>query len=125
LRQIIRLEDGGAPARCESARVLGLREVYGAAVAATAGPAAAAEVTEHVMVAARGERDSRSLVGRAVLRAMRTAPHAAFAPMPEPEREAIALARLAGYSVDEIADLLGISPAEARARMTRGLRALR
>jgi DNA-directed RNA polymerase specialized sigma24 family protein len=99
--------------------------VYGAAVAATAGPAAAAEVTEHVMVAARGERDSRSLVGRAVLRAMRTAPHSAFAPMPEPEREAIALARLAGYSVDEIADLLGISPAEARARMTRGLRALR
>jgi DNA-directed RNA polymerase specialized sigma24 family protein len=104
--------------------VLGLPEVYGAALAAAAGPEAAAAVTEQVMVASRGS-DTRSLVGRTVLRAMRTAPHAAFAPMPEPEREAIALARLAGYSVDEIADLLGIAPAEARSRMTRGLRALR
>jgi DNA-directed RNA polymerase specialized sigma24 family protein len=104
--------------------VLGLREVYGAAVAATAGPADAAEVTEHVMITGRGS-DTRSLVARTVLRAMRTAPHAAFAPMPEPEREAIALARLAGCSVDEIADLLAISPAEARARMMRGLRSLR
>jgi hypothetical protein len=103
--------------------VLGLREVYGAAVAATAGPTAAEEVTQHVMVAGHGA-DTRSLVARTVLRAMRTAPHAAFAPMPEPEREAIALARLAGYSVEEIAELLGIPPAEARARMTRGLRAL-
>ena len=104
--------------------MLGLREVYGAAVAASAGEAAAAEVTQHVMVTGRG-KDTRSLVARTVLRAMRTAPHAAFAPMPEPEREVIALARLAGYSVDEIADLLGIPAAEARARMTRGLRALR
>jgi DNA-directed RNA polymerase specialized sigma24 family protein len=104
--------------------VLGLREVYGAAVAATTGPAAAAEVTQHVMVTGRGS-DTRALVARTVLRAMRTAPHAAFAPMPEPEREVIALARLAGCSVDEIADLLGISPAAARALMVRGLRSLR
>jgi DNA-directed RNA polymerase specialized sigma24 family protein len=55
---------------------------------------------------------------------MRTAPHAAFAPVPEPEREVIALARLARYSVDEIADLLDIAPGEARARMMRGLRSL-
>ncbi len=105
--------------------MLGLSEVYGAALAAAAGPRAAAAVTEHVMVAARGEPDPRPLVARAVLRAMRTAPHAAFAAMPEPEREVIALARLAGYSVDEIADVLGIAPAEARARMTRGLRSIR
>jgi DNA-directed RNA polymerase specialized sigma24 family protein len=103
--------------------VLGLPEVYGAALAAAAGPQAAADVTEHVMVSSRGG-DTRSLVGRTVLHAMRTAPHAAFAPMPAPEREVIALARLARYSVDEIADMLGIEPAEARARMTRGLRAL-
>jgi DNA-directed RNA polymerase specialized sigma24 family protein len=102
---------------------LGLSDVYGAALAAAAGPADAADVTEHVMVTSHGA-EPRSLVARAVLRAMRTAPHAAFAPMPEPEREVIALARLAGCSVDEIADLLGIAPAEARARMTRGLRAL-
>jgi len=97
--------------------------VYGAALAAAAGPAAAAEVTEHVMVASRGG-DIRSLVARTVVHAMRTAPHAAFAPVPEPEREVIALARLARYSVDEIANLLDIAPAEARARMTRGLRSL-
>jgi len=104
--------------------VLGLSEVYGAAVAAAAGPEAAAAVTEQVMVGSQGMQ-TRSLVARTVLRAMRTAPHAAFALMPEPEREVIALARLAGYSVDEIADLLAISPAEARARMASGLRALR
>ena len=104
--------------------MLGLSEVYGAAVAAAAGPEAAAAVTEQVMVGSQGMQ-TRSLVARTVLRAMRTAPHAAFALMPEPEREVIALARLAGYSVDEIADLLAVSPTEARARMTSGLRALR
>jgi len=50
--------------------------------------------------------------------------HRALEELPEPEREVIALARLARYSVDEIANLLDIAPAEARARMTRGLRSL-
>ncbi len=89
--------------------MLGLSEVYGAALAAAAGPAAAADVTEHVMVSSGGA-DTRSLVARTVLHAMRTAPHAAFAPMPAPEREVIALARLARYSVDEIADGSGSPP---------------
>jgi DNA-directed RNA polymerase specialized sigma24 family protein len=35
----------------------------------------------------------------------------------------VALARLAGYTVPEIAATLGIEPAEARTRMTRALRA--
>jgi DNA-directed RNA polymerase specialized sigma24 family protein len=105
--------------------VLGLSDVYGAALAAAAGPAAAADVTQDVMVAAATDRaDTRTLVARAVVRAMRTAPHAAFARMPGPEREVIALARLAGYTVPEIAELLDIDPAEARGRMVRGLRAL-
>ena len=102
--------------------------VYGAALAAAAGPAAAAEVTQDVMVAAAAgaERsDARSLVARAVIRAVRTAPHPAFAPMPEGEREVVALARLARCSVPEIAELLQIPAAEARSRMTRGLRQLR
>ena len=101
--------------------------VYGAALAAAAGPAAAAEVTQDVMVAAAAgaaRPDARSLVGRAVIRAVRTAPHAAFAPMPEGEREVVALARLAGYSVSEIAEVLEIGADEARSRMTSGLRAL-
>jgi DNA-directed RNA polymerase specialized sigma24 family protein len=105
--------------------VLGLSDVYGAALAAAAGPAAAADVTENVMVAAATDRaDTRTLVARAVVRAMRTAPHAAFARMPGPEREVIALARLAGYSVPEIAETLDMEPAEARMLMTRGLKAL-
>jgi DNA-directed RNA polymerase specialized sigma24 family protein len=78
-----------------------------------------------VAAAAGAERpDARSLVARAVVRAVQTAPHAAFAPVPSPEREIIALARLAGYSVAEIAETLDIEPAEARSRMTSGLRAL-
>jgi DNA-directed RNA polymerase specialized sigma24 family protein len=113
-----------APAAGTVLAVLGLTDVYGAALAAATGPAAAAAVTQTVMVAAATDRaDTRTLVGRAVLRAMRTAPHAAFAAMPPPEREAIALARLAHYTVAEIADVLGIDPAEARLRMTNGLRA--
>ena len=103
-----------------------LEHVYGAALAASAGPAAAGEVTRQVMVAAAGERwDVRSLIARVIVRAVRTAPHAAFAPMPEGDREVVALARLGGYSVAEIADALGIAPGEARSRMVSGLRAVR
>ena len=101
--------------------------VYGAALAAADGPDAAAAVTEEVMVAAAtggAKADARSLVARAVVRAVRTAPDPAFAPMPAREREVVALARLAGYTVSEIADTLNIAPAEARVRMTSGIRAL-
>jgi len=103
-----------------------LEHVYGAALAASSGPSVAGEVTRDVIVAAAGRSsDARSLAARAIVRAVRTAPHAAFAPMPAPEREVVALARLGGYSVGEIAETLGIPPGEARARMTSGLRALR
>jgi DNA-directed RNA polymerase specialized sigma24 family protein len=116
--------DGGAPAPCEHRLVI--EHVYGAALAASTGPTVAGEVTRDVMVAAAGARpDVRSLAASAIVRAVRTAPHAAFAPMPAPEREVVALARLAGYSVGEIAETLGIAPGEARSRMTSGLRALR
>jgi DNA-directed RNA polymerase specialized sigma24 family protein len=36
----------------------------------------------------------------------------------------VALARLGGYTVAEIAEALGIAPGEARSRMLSGLRAL-
>ena len=104
-----------------------VRHVYGAALAATADPEAAEDVTHAVMTdaaAGRGRADARSLVASAVLRSMHAAPHPAFAPMQIEEREVVALARLGGYSVHEIAEALGIAPVEARARMTRGLRAL-
>jgi len=115
--------DGGPGARWDALPVL--EDVYGAALAASAGPAAAGEVTHDVMVGAAGRRpDVRALVARAIVRAVRTAPHAAFARMPEGEREVVALARLGGYTVAEIAEALGIAPAEARSRMTSGLRAV-
>jgi DNA-directed RNA polymerase specialized sigma24 family protein len=78
-----------------------------------------------VMVSAAGDRtDVRALVARAIVRAVRTAPHAAFARMHEGDREVVALARLGGYSVAEIAEALGIAPCEARTRMISGLRAV-
>jgi DNA-binding NarL/FixJ family response regulator len=101
--------------------------VYGAALAASADAGAAESVTCDVMVDAvrgRTRADARSLIERAVLRSVHDAPHPAFAPMRTEEREVVALARLGGYSVPEIAEALGIAPAEARARMASGLRAL-
>jgi DNA-directed RNA polymerase specialized sigma24 family protein len=100
--------------------------VYGAALAASADPDAAEEITRDVMtdaVTGRTRADARSLVGRALLAAVRGDPHPAFAPMLLEEREVVALARLGGYSVPEIAEALDIAPAVARARMTNALRA--
>jgi DNA-binding NarL/FixJ family response regulator len=101
--------------------------VYGAALAASSDAYSAENVTCDVMVdavAGRSRADARSLIERAVLRSVHDAPHPAFAPMRTEEREVVALARLGGYSVPEIAEALGIAPAEARARMASGLRAL-
>jgi DNA-directed RNA polymerase specialized sigma24 family protein len=103
-----------------------IAHVYGAALAASDDPAAAASVTSEVMTAAatgRTRADARSLVERALLGAVRVAPHPALAPMQAEERDVVALARLGGYTVPEIAEALGIDPAEARARMTSALRA--
>jgi hypothetical protein len=100
--------------------------VYGAALAASADAAAAQDVTHGVMTdaaAGRTRADARSLVQRALLSAVRGDPHPALAPMRVEEREVVALARLGGFSVPEIADVLGIAPAEARKRMTSALRA--
>jgi DNA-directed RNA polymerase specialized sigma24 family protein len=104
-----------------------LQHVYGAALAAAADSDAAEDVAYDVMIEAadgRARPDARSLVERAVLDAVRTAPHPAFAAMRTEDREAVALARLVGYSVSEVAAALGIAPAEARSRMTNGIRSL-
>jgi hypothetical protein len=100
--------------------------VYGAALAASADPDAAQDVTYEVMsdaIAGRTRADARSLVERALLSAVRGDPHPSLAPMMIEEREVVALARLGGYTVPEISEALDIAPAEARARMTRALRA--
>jgi hypothetical protein len=97
--------------------------VYTAAYAASGDRAVAEQVTERVMVAAH-PGDETSLAERAVLLALRSSPHGAFAPMRDDEREVVALARLTGATTGRVATVLGISPEEARARMTSGLRAL-
>jgi DNA-directed RNA polymerase specialized sigma24 family protein len=97
--------------------------VYTAAYAASGDQAVAEQVAERVMLAARGG-DATSLAERAVLLAVRSSPHRAFAPMGDAEREVVALARLTGATTGRVATVLGISPEEVRARMTSGLRAL-
>ena len=97
--------------------------VYTAAYAASGDQAVAEQVAERVMVAAPAG-DATSLAERAVLLALRSSPHRAFAPMRAEEREVVALARLTGATTGRVATVLGISPEEVRSRMTSGLRAL-
>ena len=97
--------------------------VYTAAFAASGDRSIAEQVAERVMLAAGGG-DATSLAERAVLLALRAAPHRAFAPMGAGEREAVALARLTGATTGRVAAVLGISQDEARARMRSGLRKL-
>jgi len=102
--------------------------VHGAAVSASSDPDA---VTIEVLLAAvRDARagirvERRALVERALVLAVERAPADAFAAMAPEDRGAVALARLAGYSVREVATALSVDAATATARMLRGLRALR
>jgi DNA-directed RNA polymerase specialized sigma24 family protein len=103
-------------------------QVHGAAVAASSDPESAARVTERVLSEAAGRHDPgqpidrRRLVERAIRLGVRSCPAEGFAAIDERDREAIALARLGGYSVAEIAGALEISPPEVKRRMSRGLR---
>lgn len=101
-----------------------LPRVYGAAFAASGDAGVAALVAERVLLADRSG-NAGALVERAVLLAVRTSPHAAFAGLSEQERETVALARLAGATVTRAAELLGIDRSEVRALMVSGLRGLR
>jgi DNA-directed RNA polymerase specialized sigma24 family protein len=97
--------------------------VYGAALAASSGPEAAADVAGRVLAGADSAGDS-ALAVRAVRLAVRQAPARVFASMEPEDREAVALARLAGLPGDRVAAELGIAVSEVRKRMLRGLRAL-
>jgi hypothetical protein len=97
--------------------------VYTAAYAASGDQAVAEQVAERVLLAAAGQ-DATTLAERAVLLALRAAPHRAFAAMGTQEREVVALARLTGATTVRVATVLGISEQEARARMRDGLREL-
>lgn len=108
--------------RGEHRRMHRLPVVYTAAYAASGDQAVAEQVAERVILVARG--GDATLAERAVLLALRAAPHGAFAPMAAPDREVVALARLTGASTGRVATVLGISQDEVRARMCAGLRAL-
>ena len=97
--------------------------VYTAAFAASGNQAVAEQVAERVMLAASGN-DATTLAERAVLLALRAAPHRMFAAMGAEEREVVALARLTGATTGRVATVLGISQEEVRARMRDGLRAV-
>jgi len=100
-------------------------DVYGAALAAARDARAAAGVTERVLGRAAGEsvvapRDA--LVERAILTAVRGVPAPCFEVMPQPGRDAVALARLAGYSADRVARSLELRVDEVKSSMLHALR---
>jgi hypothetical protein len=107
-----------------------LAAVWSAARAAAADPAVADDVTVAALVRARlwrrrGTPIARGrLVAGAVREAVALAPAAPLERLPQPEREAVALARFAGLRVGEIATVLGVDAPVVRARLQDGLRAI-
>jgi DNA-directed RNA polymerase specialized sigma24 family protein len=105
-------------------------QVHGAAVAASRDAGSAARVTERVLCDATRRRyqgqpiDLRPLVEHAIRLGVRSCPAQRFAAIDERDREAIALARLGGYSVAEIARALETNAADVKRRMSRGLAGL-
>jgi hypothetical protein len=99
--------------------------IYGAACHATADDAAARHVTERVVRDARPGTPRRALVAEAVrLGVGGTTPALPFDRVPPRERQALALVRLAGMGIDEVAALTGEDTATVKRRLTAGLRAL-
>jgi DNA-directed RNA polymerase specialized sigma24 family protein len=99
--------------------------IYGAACHAAADEAAARHVTERVVRDARPGASRHGLVAEAVRLAVGSAtPAAPFDRLPPREREALALVRLAGMGVEEVAALTGEAPATVKRRLTAGLQAL-
>ena len=101
-----------------------LDEVWRAAIAASGDRDVAEEVTTAVLRSAPHDAARRELVRRAVLAAVRRAPAPAFARMGGAEREAVALARIAGCPIGEVAAALGIADGAARRLLTAGLRSM-
>lgn len=105
---------------------LDLAAVWSAVRAATADLAVAEEVTVAVMRLRRRDPSAgrRTLVGEAVRRAVAAAPCVPFAALAADEREPLALARVAGLDVEEIAGIVGTDAATVRRHLTAALRTL-
>ena len=99
--------------------------IYGAARQAAADEDAAGAVTERVVRDAAPGAPRRALVAEAVRLGVGGAtPAAPFDRLPPRDREALALVRLAGMSVEEVAALTGEDAATVKRRLTAGLRTL-
>ena len=103
--------------------------VYGAALAVAEDGDAAADVTAHVVARSMAARIRGVDVGiapedRAIALVVRSAPSAQFRPLAPEDRAPVALARLRGRSVAQIATVLDLDERTVRASLTRGLRAV-
>ena len=98
-----------------------LDAVWRAGLAASADHAVAEAVTTAVLSAAPPQAAAADLVRQAVLAAVRRTPAPAFAAIEGAERDAVALARIAGCPVGEVAAVLGVGDSTARRLLTAGL----
>jgi DNA-directed RNA polymerase specialized sigma24 family protein len=100
--------------------------VDGAALAVAEDGDAAADVTQHVMARSMAARIRDSGVppeDRAIALVVRSSPSPAFRPLDPDDRAPVALARVQGRSVAQIATALDLDERAVRASLTRGLRA--
>ena len=102
-----------------------LDAVWRAALAASGDHTVAEEVAIAVLRGAARDVAEAQLVRTAVLAAVRRAPAPAFAGLEGAEREALALARIAGCPVGEVAAALGVGDGAARRLLTGALRSVR
>jgi len=98
--------------------------VFDAALAVAADAEAAEDATVRVFAAA-ARADLGWLVATAVRLALRAAPGEPFAAMTLSDAEAVAVTKYSGLDEAGAAACLGLSPAELRRRLLRGLTAAR
>jgi DNA-directed RNA polymerase specialized sigma24 family protein len=99
--------------------------IYGAACHAAADEVTARHVTERVVRDARPGTPRRALVAEAVRLAVGSVtPAEPFDRLPPRERQALALVRLAGMGIEEVAAVTGEDPATVKRRLTAGLQTL-
>ncbi len=102
--------------------------VYGAALAVAEDADAAADATAHALARSMAARIRGVDIGiapedRAIALVVRSAPSAAFRPLEPEDRAPVALARLQGRTVAQIAVALNRDERSVKASLTRGLRA--
>ena len=95
--------------------------IYGAALSAASNEETAAEAVKAALAAPAEEPTRRTLMARAVVRALERSPKQPLDALPQDEREAIALARIVGMDVEEIAAFTGAEAGDVKSQMRSGL----